>query len=355
MAHSNTLLRQMLAEIPRHQFRKCVEAHSGDHRVRQLSCWGQFTALLTGQLSGCASLRDLTGTLRDHRTALYHSGATPVSRSTLAGKLFALDATVIALCLALVPWAKYRQAKGAIKLHTLLDLDGSLPTFVAMTDGKTHDIKAARKMKTALRRGDTVAMDRAYLDWKWLKSLSNKGIRWVTRAKPNLTCDGIERHRGEKGTGVIWDERIQLRGTASRKKYKGPLRRVTFVDPESQKRLVFLTNDFDLPAETIAAIYKARWEIELFFKAIQQALKIKTFLGTSQNAVLTQVWIALIAYLLLSYFRFQAKSALSVLCLIRRLGRALFQRRELTAWFLHQEPDPAPSPIPPNLQLALGF
>jgi len=167
--------------------------------------------LLTGQLSGCASLRDLTGTLRDHRTALYHSGATPVSRSTLAdanarrpwemyrdlfgllltkvqavapkyklalaGKLFALDATVIALCLALVPWAKYRQAKGAIKLHILLDLDGSLPTFVTMTDGKTHDIKAARKMKTALRRGDMVAMDRAYLDWKWLKSLSNKGIR----------------------------------------------------------------------------------------------------------------------------------------------------------------------------------
>ena len=139
---------------------------------------------------------------------------------------------------------------------------------------------------------------------------------------------------------MIWDERIQLRGTASRKKYKDPLRRVTFVDPESQKRLVFLTNDFDRPAETIAAIYKARWEIELFFKAIQQALKIKTFLGTSQNAVLTQVWIALIAYLLLSYFRFRAKSVLSVLCLIRRLGRALFQRRDLTAWLLHQEPDP---------------
>lgn len=385
MAHSSTILSQALQFIPRHQFQTCVDRHNGDHRVRKLTCWGQFVALLSGQLARRDSLRDLIQTLASNQTALYHAGFKAVKRSTLADananrsheiyrdlfyklsakvqraapkyklklprKLYALDSTFIELCLSVFPWAQFRQTKGAIKLHTLLDLDGLLPAFLNITDGKTHDVTAAKKM--SLPKGSLVTFDRAYVDYKWLYTLQTKRIRFVTRLKANACYRVVERRKVDKSTGLRCDQTIRLTGVRTQNKYPGELRRISFRDPETGKVLVFLTNDFDSAAETIAAIYKARWEIELFFKTIKQNLKIKTFLGTSPNAVLTQIWIAMIAYLLLAWLKFLSKAGLSLQQVKRLIEMNLFQRRDLRD-LIHRKwlepPKPTVSP-----QLNLGF
>lgn len=385
MAHHNTILTQLLQFVPRHQFQACVDRHRGDHRVRSLTCWGQFVALLGGQLARRASLRDIVQTFAAQSTAMYHAGLKAIRRSTLADanahrpheiyrdlffkllgrvqgqapkyklrlsmKLYALDSTFIELCLSVFPWARFRQTKGAVKLHTLLDLNGSLPAFVDITDGKTHDVTAARRM--SLPQGSMVTMDRAYIDYQWLKTLTTKGIRFVTRMKSNAAYRVVERRKVDRHTGLHSDQTIHLTGPTTQKKYDEALRRVSFRDPETGKFLVFLTNDFDLPAETIAAIYKARWEIELFFKTIKQNLKIKTFLGTSKNAVMTQIWIALIAYLMTAYYQFCSKANFSFQQIHRLFEINLFHRRDL-ADLIHKRwaPPPQPTPCP---QLSLQF
>lgn len=385
MAHANTILSQTLHFIPRHRFQTCVDRHDGDRRVRKLTCWGQFVALLAGQLARRDSLRDIIETLASNKTALYHAGCGEVKRSTLADanarrphevyrdffytlsakvqraapkhplelsrKLYALDSTFIELCLSVFPWAQFRQTKGAIKLHALLLLDGLIPSFLNITDGKTHDVTAAKKMK--LPKGSMLTFDRAYVDYQWLKSLQTMGIRFVTRMKSNAQYRVVKSRKVDKSTGLRCDQTVRLTGPLTKKKYPGELRRVSFRDPETGKDLVFLTNDFELTAETIAAIYKARWEIELFFKTIKQNLKIKTFLGTSANAVMTQIWIAMIAYLLLAWMKFLSKAGLSVQQVKRLIEVHLFQRRDLSdllhkKW--HQPPQHSVSD-----QLNLGF
>jgi len=384
MAHSNTILSQVLQLIPRHQFQTCVDRHKGDHRIRKLTCWGQFIALLSGQLARRDSLRDLIETLSSNQTALYHAGFKAVKRSTLADananrsheiyrdlfyklsakiqnaapkyklklsrKLYALDSTFIELCLSVFPWAQFRQKKGAIKLHVLLDLDGLLPAFLNITDGKTHDVTAAKKMK--LPKGSMVACDRAYVDYKWLYTLQIKGIRFVTRMKSNAQYRVVKSRKVDKSTGLRCDQTIRLTGVQTKKKYPGELRRISYRDPETGKRLVFLTNDFALDAKTVAAIYKARWEIELFFKTIKQNLKIKTFLGTSPNAVLTQVWIAMIAYRLLAWMKFMSKTGMSVQQIKRLIEMNLFQRRDLRDLIQRKWLKPPKPTVSPQLNLA---
>jgi putative transposase len=375
----------MLKEIPRHQFQSCVNRHQGDYRVRQLSCWSQFVAMLSSQLAGRSSLRDLTQTLHSHRSVLYHAGIDTIRRSTLADantnrsadiyrdlfgklltkvqglapkyklklplKLYALDATLIELCLSVFPWARFRQRKGALKLHTLIDLDGSLPVFAQVTDATTHDITPGRRVP--IPSGSWVVFDKAYIDYPWLYTLKNQAICFVSRLKTNARYRVVQRLKPNRCAGILCDQLIRLTGVLTRKKYPALLRRIALRDPQTRKYLVFFTNDFDLPATTIAQIYKARWEIELFFKTLKQNLKIKTFLGISFNAVLTQIWIALIAYLLLAYFRFVSRCRFSIQQIKRLFEMTLFQRRDL--WDLLFQRWRPPLSDNQQLQLCLQF
>jgi putative transposase len=255
----------------------------------------------------------------------------PKYKLRLPAKLFIVDSTVLELSLTLFPWAKFRKAKGAIKLHTSLDADGMLPSFVHMTDGKVHDSKLTHKFQ--FPKGSYIVFDRAYHDFNQYKSFRDNQIRFVTRMKTNAAYQVIESRKKEKYSCVISDETIVFTGYQTHKKHPHPLRRIQFWDKENQKILVFLTNDFQLTAKTIADIYKARWEIELFFKTIKQNLKIKNFLGTSRNAVLTQIWIAMIVYLLLSYFKFQIKSTYSIRTLINMIRVNLFESKSINSLF----------------------
>lgn len=362
MSHSNTIFNQILALISKVQFNRAVRAFQTDRYVKVFFTWRQFMANLYAQISGKDSLRDIETAMRTRAKRWYHLGFENIARSTLAhanknrdyrvfedlfytllqrcsdltpkhkfrfkNQLYSLDATTIDLCLSIFPWAKFRKRKGAIKLHCLLDHRGEIPSFIVITEGKHHDAKIAKEVDLPLSPDSILAIDRAYVDYEWLWSLDSQGMFFVTRAKKNMAYRVIGQQE-VRGRGVLADEEIELTGARSAGKFPGRMRLVTFVDKEKDKVYKFLTNNFRLAASTIAAIYKERWKIEIFFKWIKQNLKIKTFLGTSKNAVMTQIWIAMIYYLLLAYIKYQTRFKNSLLELERMIREVLFERISL--------------------------
>ncbi len=361
MSHTITIFGQMLQLNSRHDFQRIVNQHKGDYRVRKLSCWDQYVHLLYAQTGARDSLRDITNGTSSLKEKFYHLGAKPAKRSTLSDannkrsweiyrdvffntlskvqnvapkyklklprKLYLMDSSTISLCLSLFPWADFRQKKGAIKIHTLLQADGVLPTFLNITTGKIHDAKAAKNIP--IPKDCFLAIDRAYHDFESYNYYNNNNIKFVIRMKSNAVYDVVETRKIDESTGILADEIILFQNKVTRNKYPNQLRKVTYQDPETGKTYVFLTNEFDLDAKMIADIYKARWEIELFFKAIKQNLKIRTFVGTSKNAVMTQIYIAMVAYLLLSYYKFKLKSQFSFQALRRLFQINLFERKSL--------------------------
>lgn len=348
MAHCNTLFHSMLNFIPRHQFSALENQHGTGRKSRKFSRWNQFVHLMFMQLTGRKSLRDGIQSMNSRLKNLYHIGARPVSRSTFAdannsrpasfyealfervyqrcrlispkhkfkfkNKLYSLDASTIDLSLGAFPWASFRRTKSAVRIHTLLDHSGYLPAFVSITDGKTHETKVLKSLN--LPKGSIVVEDRAYTDYQWFNNLQQNGIFFVTRQKTNAVYRVTERRQVNKSQGLSSDQTIILTGT------KGllcpqPLRRIGYRDPETKIHYVFLTNNFKLSAKTIADIYKERWQIEIFFRWIKQNLRIKAFIGNSRNAVMTQIYVALIAYLLLCMFKFMSKVSASLQNLIR--------------------------------------
>ena len=337
MAHRNTVFVQLLRFLPRHEFDAEARQHQRGQGLRVMSRWAQFVALGLAQLTGRQSLRDIVSNLSTQGRKLYHLGVgTTVSRSSLArvnaeqpytlyetlfgrllsrcqqcaprhgfrfkNKLYAVDATTIDLCLAVFPWASFRRTKAAIKLHIGLDQAGQLPSFVSVTEGKTGDVKVARTW--TFPAGSVVVADRAYLDFKWFHQLQARGVTFVTRLKRGVRYRVTREHDIRPGTGVLSDQTIELTSARSRKAYAAPLRRVAYQDPVTKNRYVFVTNNTTWVAQTIADIYKSRWQIELFFKWIKQHLKVKRFVGRSKNAVMTQLWVAMCMYLLLAYLKF---------------------------------------------------
>lgn len=319
-------------------------------------------AILYSQITQKDSLRDIVTGLSSHAARWYHLGLTGIYRSTLCdanarrdyrifeglfyhlldrckdltprhkfrfkNPLYTIDASTIDLCLSAFPWAKFRTTKGAIKLHCLFDHSGALPTFLTITDGKKHDVRVVKDNAFPLSPDSIVSVDKAYIDYTWLNSLDNKGVWFVTRAKSNIDYAVVGRHP-ISGKGVLSDERISLQGPLTKTKYSKELRLIRYYDTEREKTLTFLTNNFKLAATTIAQIYKSRWQIEIFFKWIKQNLKIKSFLGTSRNAVMTQIWVAMCYYLLLTYIKYQTKYGHSLLQLSRVIRETLFERRNL--------------------------
>ena len=359
MAHHNMVLNQIIKVFPRHEFEALADKHHVGQKFRSFNRWSQFVAMVVGQLSSRKSLRDITENLKAQRHKLYHLGMRGTSRPTLArtnekqpytlfeamffkllarcrelaprhkfnfkAKLYLLDTTIIDLCLSLFPWAKFRTTKGAVKLHVGLDADGYLPTFLSLTEGKTHEINWARTLK--LPKGSFAVFDRGFTDYAWYRSLHEAGIFFVTRLKENASFLGLKKRPGRKASGIITDRLMRMI------QFPEPLRLVVYVDPETGKEYRFITNAVHLPGKTVADLYKERWQIELFFKWIKQNLKIKTFLGTSKNAVLTQIWIALCVYLVLAYIKFSANLKITMQQILRLLQLNLFDRRPMLELF----------------------
>ena len=371
LAHNNTVFYQLLKLVPRHEFETLANQHHTGRRLRKMTRWSQFVAMTLSQLSGRVSLRDVVSNLSAQTAKLYHLGSAVVTRSSLArvneqqpyslyeqlagklyaqcqrsaprhgfrfkNKLYSLDASTIDLCLSVFPWAKFRTTKGAVKLHVGLNHDGLLPAFMTITDGKIHDITAARSLQ--LPKGSIVVMDRGYNDYTWYNRLNSQGVFFVTRLRKNACYRVTERRRVIKSEGLTSDQAIRLTG-AKASNCPIPLRRIGFKDVETGIQYYFLTNNFDLAASTISKIYTARWQIELFFKWIKQNLKIKSFLGTSRNAVMTQIWIAICVYLLLAYLKFASQIDKSFQQILRLLQLNLFDRRELRGLLVGDPPEP---------------
>ncbi len=363
MAHCNTIFSQILKLVSRHEFETLAKQHHSGRSFRTASRWSQFVTLMMGQLSGRNSLRDIVENISAQAHRLYHLGSVKLSRSNLSrinedkpyalyealfGKLlnrcqgttpghnfrfnhplYSLDASTIDLCLSVFPWAEFRTTKGAIKLHVGLNHSGHIPEFVTVTDGKIGDVTIGRTID--FPKGSIVAIDRGYNDYAWYNQLTEKGIFFVTRLKSNAQIRIVQRHSVLKNKGLTSDHTIEFTGTLTAKKCPIQLRRIGYRDPETGKHYIFLTNNFKLAAKTIADIYKARWDVELFFKWIKQNLKIKTFIGTSKNAVMTQIWIAMCVYLLLAFIKFHSKLKKSMQQILRLLQLNLFEKRDLRA------------------------
>lgn len=365
MHHHNTILGQMLKIFSRYEFQKAVLETGAEYHARGFTSWNHFVAMLFGQLAGQDSLRGIEAGLATQSKTLYHIGIKPTHRSTLAyanehrthelfkkiffrmlskcqeiapkhkfafkNPLHSIDATVIPLCLSLYNWARFRTKKGAVKLHVKLNHSGYLPTFMVVTPGKVHETKVAPSIP--LDRGDVAIFDKGYTDFKWYKSLDDKGVIFVTRIKRNAQYNITERKDVSRYKYIYSDQILKLKGFYSKQKYPDRLRRIRSKDPETGKFITILTNNFTWSAKTIAQIYKERWQIELFFKALKQQLKVKSFVGTSENALLSQLWIALTAFLLLSYLKFKSKFGWSLYTLCSILPVNLFARRNLWDWF----------------------
>ena len=356
MRHAITILGQLLSLLPAYQFDSFVGQHAADKYTKTMSCWQQLAVMLYAQASGKDSLRDIETGLSVHAEKLYHLGIESVARSTLAdanahrpaaifeslfyallkrvqglspekqfsfpNPLRVIDSTTITLCLTLFPWATYRTRKGALKLHYDFNVTEQLPEFVVHTDGNASDIKTIKESGMTVIPDSIYAVDRAYIDWKWLyEEIHLNGAYFVVRAKTTTMFTVLEDLPAGEG-GIISDQRIMLSSDNA-------VRLVTYYDEKKKKALQFITNNFDLSAKTIADAYKARWEIELFFKWIKQNLKIRTFLGTSENAVMIQVWVAMIYYLLVAYIKKQTKIACSMLELTRMIAATLMDRVHL--------------------------
>lgn len=359
-----TLFTQIMDFLPWKTFHRVVTHYRGDHRVRTLSCAEQFRCMAFAQLTYRESLRDIEACLSAQAAKLYHMGfRKPVSRSTLAdanerrdwriyadftqrlitqarklyaadtfgadlsNTVYALDSTTIDLCLSVFPWAPFRSTKAAIKLHTLLDLRGSIPSFIHISDGKLHDVNVLDLLVP--EAGAFYIMDRAYLDFERLYTLAQMGAFFVTRAKLNMDARRLYSAPIDRSTGVICDQTIALNGFYSSQHYPQHLRRIRFKDPETGNTLVFLTNHFQLPPLTICALYKSRWQVELFFKWIKQHLRIKRFFGTSENAVKTQIWIAVSVYVLIAIIKKRLNLDVSLHTLLQILSVTVFEKIEL--------------------------
>jgi hypothetical protein len=333
-----TVFAQIMAFLPMHEFRKCVRRYRGDYKVKSFSCFDQFLSLAFAQVTYRESLRDIVSCLRTMKNRLYHMGIrSSVSRNNLAhanerrdwriyadfahvliaeartlyrdedigldlqNTIYAFDSTTIDLCLSLFPWAFFRKRKGAIKLHTLLDLRGSIPSFIYITEGKTHDVRILDVLP--IEPGSFYILDRGYLDYSRLYTLHQGRAFFVTRAKSNLQSRRLRSRAVDKTMDLTSDQTIVLTGPKSKTEYPEPLRRIRFYDRENDRHLIFLTNNFLLPALTIAKLYKLRWQVELFFRWIKQNLRIKSFYGTSENAVRTQIWVAIAIYALVAIIR----------------------------------------------------
>jgi hypothetical protein len=386
MHHHNTILGQMLQMFSRYEFQKAVSETGTEYHSRGFSSWNHFVSMLFGQLAGQDSLRGIEAGLATQSENLYHLGVRPIHRSTLAyanahrshelfkktflwmlskcqeiapkhnfrfkNPLHSIDATTIDLCLSLYNWAKFRTTKGAVKLHVKLNHSGYLPTFAVVTTGKVHEATVAPSIP--LEKGDVAIFDRAYTDFAWFKSLDDKGVFFVTRLKKNAYYQVVERKATENLKNIYSDQIIALKGFYSKQKFPYRLRRIRSRDPETGKIITILTNNFIWSARTIAKIYKERWQIELFFKCIKQQLKVKSFVGTSRNALLSQLWVALITYLLLSYLKFKSKFNWSLYTLCSILPTNLFSRRNLWDWL--NAPFHEKSSAPKHeLQLSLSF
>jgi putative transposase len=358
-----TVFSQLVKIVPRTEFESMVARHNGDARVRSLTCWTWFGALLFGQMTGHDSIRAIERVFAHRDGEAKKLGFGPVRRSTLAdanrtrpvgvledlyayclgraqavapkktgfrfhGDVFALDSTTIELCLSLSPWAVFRRAKGAVKLHTAIDIAGNLPQFAVITDGKHHDIRAARE-HVSFNPGATVVFDKGYIDYAWLNELNRSGVWFVTRMKSNCQYDVRKCRDHDRTRGLRADQVIKLR-SARGSLYRGKLRRVSYRDPDTGKWFKFLTNRFDLAPKTICDLYKARWKVELFFKAMKSHLKIRKFLGTSAQSVKAQILVALIAYLLVHLLKYSLKSGISLPDAMAAIGTLLLLREPLS-------------------------
>ena len=365
MNTGKTLFAQIMEFVPWTSFMRIVERYGGDSGVRNLSCTEQFRAMAFAQLTYRESLRDIETCLLANQAKLYGMGfRSPVKRSTLAdanegrdwhiwedlaallikrarklyindsfgieldSTVYALDATTIDLCLSLFPWAPFRSTKAAVKLHTLLDLRGNIPAFIHISDGKTHEVNVLDILPT--EAGAFYVLDRGYLDFSRLFALHQTGAFFVTRAKRGMDARRVYSSPTNRSTGIICDQRILLNGFCISQDYPEQLRRIRFKDPESGKTLVFLTNNTALPALTIAALYKSRWQVELFFKWIKQHLRIKRFIGNSENAVKTQIWCAVSTYVLIAIVKKELQLDASLYSLLQILSVSVFEKTQLS-------------------------
>jgi hypothetical protein len=377
---------QVMDHLPLHTFRRYVARHRGEHKVKRFSCLDQYLCMAFAQLTYRESLRDIEACLRAQSSKLYHLGIrSKVARNTLANAnatrdwriycefaqsligtarrlyadepfgvdlkdtVYALDATTIDLCLSVFPWAPFRSTKAAIKLHTLLDLRGNIPSFIFISDGKLHEVNILDQLVP--EPGAFYVMDRGYIDFERLSRFDEAGSFFVTRAKSNLKVQRRYSHPVDRNTGLICDQTVVLTGFYSRKGFESPLRRIKFKDPESGKTLVFLTNNFALPALTITKLYRLRWQIELFFKWIKQHLRIKAFFGTSENAVKTQIWIAVSVYVLVAIVKKRLKLSASLYEILQILSLTMFERIPLHQLLTLSEPDPTMSVAVSQLNL----
>ncbi|MDX1763154.1 MAG: IS4 family transposase [bacterium] len=356
-----TVFAQLMDFVPAYEFRQCVERYKGNYKVKTFSCWDQFLCMAFAQLTYRESLRDIEACLRVAKTKLYHMGIRgKVSRNTLAHAnetrdwriyadfaqvlirtarelyadenfgvelkqtVYALDATVIDLCLSVFPWAKFRRSKAAVKLHTLLDLRGNIPVIISVTPGKIHEVNVLDRLM--IEAGAIYIMDRAYMDFARLYRIHQSQAYFVTRAKRNFVFKRLYSQPVDKSKGVQADQIITVAGFYSLKDYPEKLRRVRYFDAITDKRLIFLTNNFTLPATVIAQLYKCRWQVELFFKWIKQNLRIKKFYGTTENAVKTQVWIAIAVYVLVAIIKKRLKLDRSLYTILQILSVTLFEK-----------------------------
>ncbi|OPY65909.1 MAG: Transposase DDE domain protein [Syntrophorhabdus sp. PtaU1.Bin050] len=383
----SSMFGQILQIFSKTEFYTAVKELKAEKGAKGFTCWGQFVAMLFCQLGQARSLREISGGLASCLGKVKHLGidAAP-SRSTLSyanatrswrlyekvfyqllntvrtaapgkkkfrfkNRLFSLDATLIELCVSLFDWATYRTTKGAVKLHLLLDHDGYFPVFAHITDGRTHEVRIARHL--SFPKGSVIVIDRGYVDYALFARWRDEGVFFVSRQKVSANYTVIEERPVPKNSPVLRDQTIALNVYASRKDYPHPLRRIEVWDDEKKERIVFITNHLAFGATTIASIYKDRWQIEVFFKTIKQNLRIKTFVGTSANAVMIQIWTALISILLLKYLMFRSRFGWSLSNLIAMLRYNLFTYRDLWAWI--DSPYEVPPIIPPGEQLMLEY
>ena len=368
MNQGQTIFAQIMTYLPRHSFRSCVKKYQGDYKVRVFTCWEQFLVMAFAQLTYRESLRDIEVCLRAMQNKLYHIGIrSNISRSTLAEAnekrdcriysdfayilinmakelyrdekffneldetIYALDSTTIDLCLSLFPWAKFRSTKSAIKMHTLLNLQNNIPAFISITDGSVHDVNILDNLITEI--GAFYVIDRGYTDFERLYSLNTSNAYFVTRAKSNLQFHRVYSLQVDKSQGIICDQSIFLNGYYTSKDYPDKLRRVKYFDSKNNRRFTFITNNFSLPALTIANLYKQRWQIELFFKWIKQNLKIKSFYGNSFNAVKTQIWIAISVYVLLAIIKKKLNIEHSLYTFLQLVSISIFEKTPINSMF----------------------
>jgi len=386
MNTGQTVFSQLMEFVPAYEFRKCVQRYQGHYKVKRFSCWEQFLSMAFAELTYRESLRDIEACLRAGQSKLYHMGFRgKVARNTLANAttvrdwrifadfahvligmarplyagedlgfqleqtIYALDSTTIDLCLALFPWALFRKRKAAIKLHTLLDVRARIPSVIIVTSGKVHDVNILDEF--LFEPGAIYVMDRGYVDFKRLHHIQDASAFFVTRAKRNFRCRRLYSHPVDKTTGLQCDQTIVLTGFYARKHYPEKLRRIRYVDPETDKRFVFLTNNHVLPALIIAQLYRARWHVELFFKWIKQHLRIKAFYGTSENAVKTQIWIAIAVYVLVAIVKKRLNLSQSLYGILQILSITLFEKTPILQVLSQDQPVEDDEHVPKQLFL----